>query len=138
MKLSKPEFFIILLSAAFLSFFSGWMLQSRADARPVRVEVEYPLGDREAVQAALPGPTTGPTAAPAPALGPGERVNINTAGVERLMLLPGIGEKRAEDIVAYREEHGPFRIAEDLTRVSGIGEGTLAGLIDYITVEDET
>lgn len=133
MKLSRPEFFIILISVAFVSFFGGWALQSRADARPVRIEVEYPLGDGDAVQAALPTPTPPPT----PALGPGQRVNINTAGVERLMLLPGIGEKRAEDIIVYREEHGPFRIAEDLTRVPGIGEGTLAGLIDYITVEDE-
>ncbi|MCQ4808172.1 hypothetical protein NE626_15445 [Intestinimonas massiliensis] len=37
--------------------------------------------------------------------------------------------------MADREANGPFRIAEDITRVKGIGEGTLAGLIDYITVE---
>ena len=63
------------------------------------------------------------------------RVDLNTAGVDELMTLPGIGEKRAADIVADREANGPFRIAEDITRVKGIGEGTLAGLIDYITVE---
>ena len=49
--------------------------------------------------------------------------------------LPGIGEKRAADIIADREANGPFRLPEDLTRVSGIGEGILEGLIDYITVE---
>ena len=65
----------------------------------------------------------------------GEKVNLNTATARELETLPGIGEKRAADIVADREANGPFRIAEDITRVKGIGEGTLAGLIDYITVE---
>ena len=62
-------------------------------------------------------------------------MNLNTATARELETLPGIGEKRAADIVADREANGPFRIAEDITRVKGIGEGTLAGLIDYITVE---
>ena len=44
------------------------------------------------------------------------------------------GEKRAQAIVAYREEHGPFQSVEDLTRVSGIGEGVLAGLREYASV----
>ena len=64
----------------------------------------------------------------------GEKININTAQLEELTALPGIGEKRARDIIAYRTQNGPFRIPEDLTRVSGIGEGILEGLIDYITV----
>ena len=63
------------------------------------------------------------------------QVNINTATAAELETLPGIGEKRAADIVADRAANGPFRIPEDLTRVKGIGEGTLAGLIEYITVE---
>ena len=54
---------------------------------------------------------------------------------EELETLPGIGEVRARAIVADREANGPFRIVEDLTRVKGIGEGTLAGLMDYVTVE---
>ena len=66
---------------------------------------------------------------------PTAKININTATAEELETLPGIGEKRAADIVADREANGPFRIVEELTRVSGIGEGTLEGLIDYITVE---
>ena len=48
----------------------------------------------------------------------------------------GYVSREAEaDIVADREANGPFRIVEELTRVSGIGEGTLEGLIEYITVE---
>ena len=65
------------------------------------------------------------------------RMDLNTATAEELMTLPGIGEKRAADIIAYREANGPFRIPEDLTRVSGIGEGILAGLIDQVTVSQE-
>ena len=59
---------------------------------------------------------------------------LRREALEELTALPGIGEKRARDIIAYRTQNGPFRIPEDLTRVSGIGEGILEGLIDYITV----
>ena len=47
-------------------------------------------------------------------------VNINTADVASLMRLSGIGERKAEDIVAFREEHGLFRTAEDIMNVPGI------------------
>ena len=60
-------------------------------------------------------------------------VNINTAGLEELMTLPGIGEVRARAILENREANGPFVYPEDLTRVKGIGEGILAGLLDQIT-----
>ena len=61
------------------------------------------------------------------------RVNINTAGLEELMTLPGIGEVRARAILDDREANGPFVYPEELTRVKGIGEGILAGLLDQIT-----
>ena len=61
-------------------------------------------------------------------------VNINTASKEQLALLPGIGEIYAENILAYREEHGPFRKAEDLLNVDGIGPARLEAILDYITV----
>lgn len=61
-------------------------------------------------------------------------VNINTAGIERLMTLTGIGESRAKSIIAYREEHGAFKKTSDIMQVSGIKEGAFAKIKDEITV----
>jgi competence protein ComEA len=58
-------------------------------------------------------------------LGPGERVDLNRAGVQELMRLPGVGEKRAHAIVAARGKQ-PFRKVEDVLVVKGIGPSWLA------------
>ena len=62
------------------------------------------------------------------------KVNINTAGKEELMTLTGIGETRAEAILAYRQETGGFQAPEDLMQVEGIKEKTFEKLKDQITV----
>ena len=62
------------------------------------------------------------------------KVNINTAGKEELMTLTGIGETRAEAILAYRQETGGFQVPEDLMQVEGIKEKTFEKLKDQITV----
>ena len=62
-------------------------------------------------------------------------LDLNRATVEELVELPGIGPVLAERIVAFREEHGPFRSVEDLLQVPGIGEATLEALRPYITVQ---
>lgn len=62
------------------------------------------------------------------------KVNINTAGIEQLCLLPNIGEKRAQAIIEYREQHGPFKDVQELLNISGIGPATLEGLLDFITL----
>ncbi|WP_096084730.1 ComEA family DNA-binding protein [Agaribacterium haliotis] len=55
------------------------------------------------------------------------RVNINKANAEVLAdMLDGVGEKKAQAIVAYREQHGEFLSVEQLVEVKGIGEATLA------------
>ena len=143
MKISRLEFVLLLLTAACLAFFAGWFLGGQSAPGTVRIAAQHSPPASQTPPAASPEPEeTGPAAseaqppAPSPsAPGAPGLVNINTAGSEELQTLPGIGEKRAEDIIAYREEHGPFRIVEDITDVSGIGEGILSRIIDYITVE---
>ena len=127
LKLSKAEGAIILLAAVMLAFVTGWALRGTGQSGPILVETQRSLGD---VTLSLAVPTVTPGAALE-----GKKVDLNTATLEELMALPGIGEKRAADIIAEREENGPYRFPEDLTRVSGIGESTVAGLLDYITVE---
>ena len=61
-------------------------------------------------------------------------VDINTADAALLMTLPGIGQTRADAIVAYREQHGSFSTIEDIMKVDGIKEGSFAKLRDRITV----
>ena len=62
-------------------------------------------------------------------------VNLNTASVEELMELPGIGKELARRIVEYRVEHGDFETVQALMEVSGIGESKVAGLEDWVTVD---
>lgn len=59
-------------------------------------------------------------------------VDINTAGIEALTQLPGIGETLAQRIISYRDQHGPFERPEELMNVDGIGSGKLEAILDYI------
>lgn len=61
-------------------------------------------------------------------------VNLNAANVEQLMALPGIGKSKAQAIVAYREEQGPFSSVDDLVNVKGIGKKLLAKLAASVKV----
>lgn len=123
MKISKLEAAIALAAAMVLAFTAGWFLRGSRTARPLTVESQRTL---TVTVTAYPSPTPDPEIV---------KLNINTATQEELMTLPGIGEKRAADIVDDRTRNGPFRFPEDITRINGIGEDTLAGLLDYITTD---
>lgn len=62
------------------------------------------------------------------------RVDINTADVSALMSLPGIGQSKADAIIAYRNEHGAFKAPEELMNISGIKEGVYQKIKDSIKV----
>ena len=61
-------------------------------------------------------------------------VNINTASLQQLTALPGIGEAYAQNIIDYREANGPFEAVEELLNVDGIGQSRLEAILDYVTV----
>jgi competence protein ComEA len=76
---------------------------------------------------------------PAPVLAaakpaPAAKVNINTATVEQLTTLPGVGPKLAARIVEYRQKSGTFRSAQELMNVKGIGEKNYAKIEAFLTV----
>lgn len=85
-----------------------------------------------ALAAALAGETLALAAAPA------AKVNINTATVQELQLLPRVGPSLAQRVVDFRTANGPFKAAEELMRVKGIGEKSFALLEPYVTVSGET
>lgn len=115
-KPTKSEWILLGITAVFLCLVLTLFWQDRSAVEPgltVQTETEVP----EEVLA----PDVDP-------------VDINTAGVEELDQLPGIGTVLAGRIIAYREANGPFETVEDLLEVSGIGEAKLAELEGWITV----
>lgn len=65
-------------------------------------------------------------------------ININTADVAELQMLPGVGEATAQNIVTFREANGPFTSIDDLMKVKGIGEKRLDAIRAYLILEGET
>lgn len=62
------------------------------------------------------------------------KVNINTADAAQLQKLNGIGEKKAQQIISYRQKNGQFKAIDELKQVSGIGDKTFAGLKDQLEI----
>ncbi|MBI4177814.1 ComEA family DNA-binding protein [bacterium] len=66
---------------------------------------------------------------------PAGKVNLNTASADELQTLKGIGEKKALEIIEYREAHGGFKKIEEIMEIKGIGEKSFEKLKDYLTVK---
>lgn len=62
------------------------------------------------------------------------KISINSASLEELQTLSGIGEAKAQDIIAYREANGPFQAIADIQKVPGIGEALFAKIKENITI----
>lgn len=65
-------------------------------------------------------------------------VNVNTATVEELQILPGIGEARARELVALRKQRGGFKSVDELKEVKGIGDASLERLRPFVRLEGKT
>lgn len=103
------------------------------DASPTAVNQAQPLTDGEMIEIltvdqAMERETAQETESDG-------RVNINTADAEELKTLPGIGEAKADSIIAYREKNGAFAAIEDIKNIEGIKDGVFAKLEDCIKVE---
>ena len=128
--ISRFDKVILLLTAGFVLFTGGWFLAQRSAAQPYQVTAAR--NDREEPQETEKGSSS--FGGRPDSLLPGEKINLNTADQYDLRRLPGIGEKRAQDSVDYREAHGPFQSVDELDNVSGIGPGILDGLREYACV----
>ena len=78
------------------------------------------------------------TALPALAAGTQGIVNVNSASAEQLALLPRVGPAIAQRIVEFREQNGPFKAAEQLLLVRGIGEATFELIKPYVALAGAT
>jgi len=65
-------------------------------------------------------------------------IDVNTADLETLVKLPGVGPAIAQRIIDYRKEHGPFKKVEELLNVRGIGDRSLAKLRDLVTLSSKS
>ena len=122
---------VLALFAAFVLVCGTWFLARTSSPEPYRVSTaQRPPVAEDSSSSEEPAEDARPDS-----LLPGETIDVNTADVYDLQRLPGIGEKRALDIIAWREEHGPFQTVDELTNVSGIGPVILEDLREYANVE---
>jgi competence protein ComEA len=113
------------------------MARRVADGEQVVVGIEPVPGQRAALASSVtPGEAGGaaPGQAPPPENAAAALVDLNTATVEQLDTLPGVGPVTAAAIVAWRDEHGSFDNVEQLSEVDGIGPARLDKLRDLVQV----
>lgn len=113
-------------------------LVTRADRKQVNLAMR--LTDQQQLYIPLKGehhagtnPASGAATPTSQASSATVMVNLNTATVSDLQQLTGVGAKKAQKIVDYRTEHGPFKSVKDLMQVAGFGEKTVAHLQDQLT-----
>lgn len=125
-KWSKFEWAVLALTVVVLLVMVGRFLAGGLPSgEPWRVEVQR--NDAPGLSVSEEGPP--------PGLLEGETIDLNTASQADLERLPGIGPSRARDIITERQENGPFRTVDELTRVKGIGKSILEELRPYARVE---
>ncbi len=125
----KPKISIlVILTVAFAAFTLGLLVGRTQNHGAIYVNVPQRMLSE-------PAPSFEPETEPTEqTVGITFPIDINRAGLDEFMALPGIGEVLAKRIVAYRDEHGAFSAAEDLLQVDGIGKKKLEEIWDMITI----
>ncbi len=98
-----------------------------------RVAIAAPAAERGAADD--PADLERPRSGKPPVTG---KLNLNTATLDELMMLPGIGLSKAERIIAWRTKHGPFKRPADLRRVKGFGYKTFKKLEPHLDVKGDS
>jgi competence protein ComEA len=104
----------------------------RADLTQVNLAAKVEDGRQILVPRRISASVPAPAASGTPQ--PGVPLNLNTATLEQLDTLPGVGPATAQKILDYREQHGGFGSVEELGQVPGIGDVRLAALRDLVRV----
>lgn len=119
---NKGIYCLILICCICVAFTGGLFLGRNLNR--TEIQLAQPAGK-------APTESSGGTVATSTAA---ELLDINTATLEQLQALPGIGEVLARRIVDYRSEYGNFRSTAELANVDGIGQKKLEAILDYVTV----
>lgn len=114
------------------------------NGEPLIASIEQNLEEQKTTEDLTPSPTPAAASASASASSVATaykitanepKINLNTATLDQLVRLPGIGVSTAQKILDYRTKKGSFKRIQDLMRINGIGEKKFADIKDFITVE---
>ena len=130
-------FILVVLTLLFAAFLVGFLIGRNTTESDVVINSYVVPHDTSPIKADATPENTSP-ATEALHSATSQQININTATLEQLITLPGIGPALAQRILDFRETYGPFQNLVELTDIEGIGAKKIEAIKDLIILEDET